>query len=109
MSEVLYRLADGWRLDGSSRHKALVIGVDGLRWDRVLPDFLTVMKRRRPELATFAALSWPPLAEHGTFGVEADLVLTDDGETYGYRDADARLGAHAGWLPAGGDRGVTVL
>jgi len=161
MGEVIYRPAAGWRLHGSSRHKVLVIGVDGLRWDRALvadaphlaalasagcltlteldeatyhaqtlsgpgwssiatgvwpgehgvrdntfsgaryaefPDFLTLMKRRRPDLATFAALSWPPLAEHGTFGAEADLLLTDDGETYGYLEADARLGAAAAEL-----------
>jgi predicted AlkP superfamily pyrophosphatase or phosphodiesterase len=161
---VVYRPAQGWRLDGSSRQKVLVIGVDGLRWDRVLaadaphltelaaagrlavheldeagyaartlsgpgwssiatgvwpgehgvrdntftgarfaefPDFLTVMKRRRPKLATFAALSWPPLARHGTLGAEVDLLLTDDGETYGYRDADARLATLAADLLLG--------
>jgi predicted AlkP superfamily pyrophosphatase or phosphodiesterase len=157
LAEVNYQ-PQAWTLNGSSRAKVLVIGIDGLRWDRASaasaprltalaeagcvrvsqldegsygaqtlsgpgwssiatgvwpqlhgvqdntfagaryadwPDFLTTMKRRDPNLATFAALDWPPLAEHGTFGAAVDVLLTDDGVTYGFLEADARIGSAA--------------
>jgi predicted AlkP superfamily pyrophosphatase or phosphodiesterase len=139
------------------RPKALVVGIDGLRWDRIAvaapprltglirsghavpslldvssgtltesgpgwstvargvwpdrhgvldntfagarlteyPDFLTRLKRARPELSTLVALDWPPLYEQGVFGADVDVRLLGDGEEHSYPVEDARLTAAA--------------
>lgn len=66
----------------------------GARLDQ-FPDFLTRAKRANPRLGTFAAVDWPPLAEHGVFGTEIDTLLVGDGEEHGYLAEDTRLTALA--------------
>jgi len=52
------------------------------------PDFLTRAKSERPELSTFAILSWDVLAHQGTFGAGIDARIVLDGERDGYRPCD---------------------
>jgi predicted AlkP superfamily pyrophosphatase or phosphodiesterase len=62
---------------------------------RRYPDFLTRAKSARPGLVTVALLSWATLAEHGTFGAGADVLLCLDGDRDGYLDCDRAVAGAA--------------
>jgi hypothetical protein len=59
----------------------------GARYDRY-PSFFALARRVRPELSTFAALDWPPLAHKGLLGTGIDVVAVYDGEAHGYLSMD---------------------
>jgi Type I phosphodiesterase / nucleotide pyrophosphatase len=76
------------------KHGVLDNTFAGARFDE-FPDFLTVLKRARPELSTLAVVNWPPLVESGVFGPEIDTLLVGDGEEHSYAVEDARMTAAA--------------
>ncbi|MEV0613273.1 alkaline phosphatase family protein [Nonomuraea sp. NPDC050404] len=55
------------------------------------PDFLTRVKRARPDLRTAALFSWAALAEHNAFGPEIDHRLALDGYAIGWSNADKQV------------------
>ena len=63
------------------------------------PDFLTRVERERPELATFAAVDWLPLAELPDGGpvlsAEIDQRVVVDGYDLGWADADGEIASRA--------------
>ena len=71
------------------------IGRDYDRW----PGFLDRVERERPELATFAALDWMPLAELPEGGpvvsAAIDQRATVDGYELGWAEADGEVAAQA--------------
>ena len=70
----------------------------GRAYDRY-PDFLTRAKRARPELATFAALDWLPLAELEGGGpvlpASIDALVALNGYDLGWAEADGEVTARA--------------
>lgn len=84
----------GWStmLTGVSpaRHGVRDNNFKGRRYDRY-PDLLTLAKRSRPELSTYAAVDWPPLVGKGLFGPAIDVRIRLDGERNGYHPEDVRL------------------
>ncbi|WP_084957812.1 alkaline phosphatase family protein [Thermoactinospora rubra] len=55
------------------------------------PDFLTRVKRARPDLRTYAIVSWAALGEHGAFGPEIDDRVVHDGYADGWAACDKRV------------------
>jgi predicted AlkP superfamily pyrophosphatase or phosphodiesterase len=81
-----------------------------------IPDLLSRAAFADPSRTTFAAAAWPPLVDPAGVGpiihtrdeqrrAERHRVIVRDGETYGYRTADAEIAdfAVAGLLAAGPD------
>ena len=63
------------------------------------PGFLTLVERERPDLATFAALDWMPLASLDGGGPvlsdEIDTVVAVDGYELGWAEADSVVASRA--------------
>ena len=71
------------------------------------PDFLTLVERERPDLATFAALDWMPLASLDGGGPalsgEIDTVVAVDGYELGWAEADSVVASRAAQSLASAD------
>jgi arylsulfatase A-like enzyme len=71
------------------------------------PDLLTRIETVRPALATLAVLDWPPLGTTASggplFGDRIDRTLLVDGDSLGYREADALSATLAADALATGD------
>lgn len=80
------------------KHGVLDNGFEGRRYSEY-PDFLTLVERDRPALATFAALDWMPLAalEGGGAALSGaiDSLVAVDGYELGWAEADSVVAARA--------------
>jgi Type I phosphodiesterase / nucleotide pyrophosphatase len=59
------------------------------------PDFLTRVKRARPDLVTSAFFSWAALAAYGAFGPAIDHRFVLDGFAVGWAEADKQVAGAA--------------
>jgi len=88
------------------KHGVLDNGFEGRRYPEY-PDFLTRIERDRPELRTFAALDWMPLAVLDGGGPALsgaiDTLFAVDGYELGWAEADSVIAAHAAEHLAGAD------
>ncbi len=80
------------------KHGVLDNGFEGRRY-REHPDFLTRLERDRPDLGTFAAVDWMPLAvlEGGGPALSGaiDTLVAVDGYELGWAEADSVVAARA--------------
>ncbi|WP_419164422.1 alkaline phosphatase family protein [Candidatus Palauibacter sp.] len=81
-----------------AKHGVTDNGFEGRRYGQY-PDFLTLLERVRPELATFAAIDWLPLAslEGGGPALSSaiDMLVAVDGYELGWAEADSVVAARA--------------
>ncbi|WP_425154784.1 alkaline phosphatase family protein [Candidatus Palauibacter sp.] len=89
-----------------AKHGVTDNGFEGRKYGQY-PDFLTLLERARPELATFAAIDWLPLAslEGGgpLLSAAIDTLVAHDGYELGWAEADAVVTARAVLHLAGAD------
>ncbi|WP_419935843.1 alkaline phosphatase family protein [Candidatus Palauibacter sp.] len=81
-----------------AKHGVTDNGFEGRKYGQY-PDFLTLLERARPELATFAAVDWLPLAslEGGgpALSIAIDTLVAVDGYELGWAAADSVVAARA--------------
>ena len=81
-----------------AKHGVMDNGFEGRRYEEY-PAFLTVAERQRPELGTFAALDWMPLASlegGGPVLTDAmDSLVAVDGYEFGWAEADSIIALRA--------------
>lgn len=81
-----------------AKHGVLDNGFEGRRYEEY-PAFLTLAEVHRPELGTFAALDWMPLASlegGGPVLTDAlDTLVAVDGYEFGWAEADSMIAARA--------------
>lgn len=81
-----------------AKHGVTDNGFEGRKYGQY-PDFLTLLERARPELATFAAIDWLPLAslEGGgpALSIAIDTLVAVDGYELGWAEADSVVAARA--------------
>ncbi len=81
-----------------AKHGVLDNGFEGRRYEEY-PAFLTLAERHRPELGTFAALDWMPLAslEGGrpVLTDALDTLVAVDGYEFGWAEADSIIATRA--------------
>lgn len=81
-----------------AKHGVMDNGFEGRRYEEY-PAFLTLAERQRPELGTFAALDWMPLASlegGGPVLTDAtDRLVAVDGYEFGWAEADSMVAARA--------------
>ena len=77
------------------------------------PDFLTRIEQVRPEINTYAVVSWPAMGSTANGGPMisriVDVLVNIDGETMGYEDADAEAVSIAAHYLRTGDPDATFV